>query len=51
LGMVGGGGIGMVLWELIRSFNYASTCAVLLVIIIVVSLLDMTSGKLRKVFI
>ena len=25
LGMVGGGGIGMVLWELIRSFNYSST--------------------------
>jgi phosphonate transport system permease protein len=51
LGMVGGGGIGMVLWELIRSFNYASTSAVLLVIIVVVSLLDMTSGKLRKIFI
>jgi len=51
LGMVGGGGIGMVLWELIRSFNYSSTCAVLLIIIIVVSLLDMTSGKLRKIFI
>ncbi len=51
LGMVGGGGIGMVLWELIRSFNYTSTCAVLLVIIVVVSCLDMASGKLRKVFI
>ncbi len=51
LGMVGGGGIGMVLWELIRSFNYTSTCAVLLVIIIVVSCLDMASEKLRKAFI
>jgi len=51
LGMVGGGGIGMVLWELIRSFNYTSTCAVLLIIILVVSLLDMASGKMRKAFI
>ncbi len=51
LGIVGGGGIGMVLWELIRSFNYTSTCAVLLIIIIVVSLLDMASGKIRKIFI
>jgi phosphonate transport system permease protein len=51
LGIVGGGGIGMVLWELIRSFNYKSTCAVLLIIIIVVSLLDVASGKLRKAFI
>jgi phosphonate transport system permease protein len=51
LGIVGGGGIGMVLWELIRSFNYKSTCAVLLIIIIVVSLLDVASGRLRKVFI
>jgi len=51
LGIVGGGGIGMVLWELIRSFNYRSTCAVLLIIIIVVSLIDVVSGKLRKAFI
>jgi phosphonate transport system permease protein len=51
LGIVGAGGIGMVLWELIRSFDYRSTCAVLLIIIIVVSLLDIISAKLRKAFI
>ena len=51
LGIVGAGGIGMVLWELIRSFDYRSTCAVLLIIVIVVSLLDVASAKLRKAFI
>ena len=48
LGIVGAGGIGMVLWEAIRGFYYAETAAVMIMIIVSVSLLDMLSQKLRK---
>ena len=46
--MVGAGGIGMVLWELIRSFEFPRTCAVMAIIILVVTLFDLFSQKLRK---
>lgn len=48
VGMVGAGGIGMVLWEVIRGFQYAQTAAVLLMLIATVSLIDVLSGQLRK---
>ncbi|MDV7340337.1 phosphonate ABC transporter, permease protein PhnE [Terasakiella sp. A23] len=48
LGIVGAGGIGMVLWENIRGFYYAETAAVMILIIISVSLLDVLSQRLRK---
>lgn len=48
VGMVGAGGIGMVLWELIRSFDFQRTCAVMAVIVLVVTLFDLLSQKLRK---
>ena len=51
LGIVGAGGIGMILWDDIRGFNYAETAAVLIVIIICVSLLDVASQRLRKLVI
>ncbi|MBU0806590.1 MAG: phosphonate ABC transporter, permease protein PhnE, partial [Gammaproteobacteria bacterium] len=51
VGMVGAGGIGVILWEAIRGFQFAQTCALLLVIILVVSLLDIISQRLRKQFI
>jgi phosphonate transport system permease protein len=51
VGMVGAGGIGVVLWDIIRSFQYAETCAVLLIIVVTVSLLDLASARVRKVFI
>ncbi|MCA1939824.1 MAG: phosphonate ABC transporter, permease protein PhnE [Caenispirillum bisanense] len=51
LGIVGAGGIGQVLWEYIRGFYYAETAAVMLIIIASVSLLDMASQRLRKLFI
>ena len=35
VGMVGAGGIGMVLWELIRSFAFEQTCAVMALIVLV----------------
>jgi phosphonate transport system permease protein len=51
VGMVGAGGIGMLLWDAIRSFNYAGTAAMLIVIVVVVSLLDLGSASIRKRFI
>src|SRR3546814_6707759 len=38
VGMVGAGGIGVVLWELIRGFYFAQTCAVIIIIVVSVSL-------------
>ncbi len=51
VGMVGAGGIGVILWENIRSFAFVQTSAVLLVIIVVVSVIDIVSQRLRKQFI
>ena len=51
VGMVGAGGIGVILWEVIRSFEYAQTCAVLLMIVVAVTLIDLASSRLRKLFI
>ncbi|QRX84024.1 phosphonate ABC transporter, permease protein PhnE [Glaciimonas sp. PAMC28666] len=51
LGMVGAGGIGVILWEVIRSFEYAQTCAVLLIVVVAVTLIDLGSSRLRKLFI
>jgi phosphonate transport system permease protein len=51
VGMVGAGGIGVVLFEVIRSFAYAQTCAVLIILIVTVSLIDLGSAWLRKRFI
>ncbi len=48
VGMVGAGGIGMVLWDVIRGFQYAQTAAVLIMLVISVSLIDLLSSKLRK---
>jgi phosphonate transport system permease protein len=51
VGMVGAGGIGMLLWDAIRSFNYAATAAMLLILVVVVSLLDLGSAYIRKRYI
>ncbi len=51
VGMVGAGGIGVLLWEFIRGFYYAETAAVLLIVIVTVSLLDLASAQIRKRFI
>ncbi|WP_288251919.1 phosphonate ABC transporter, permease protein PhnE [uncultured Hydrogenophaga sp.] len=51
VGMVGAGGIGVVLYEVIRSFQYAETCAVLLILVVTVSLIDLASARLRSRFI
>jgi phosphonate transport system permease protein len=51
VGMVGAGGIGVVMWEIIRGFYYAETCAVLIMVIITVSVIDLVSAQIRKRFI
>ncbi len=48
LGIVGAGGIGMLLWEFIRGFYYAETAALIIIIVISVSIIDMISQRLRK---
>ncbi|WGS52510.1 phosphonate ABC transporter, permease protein PhnE [Paraburkholderia sp. D15] len=48
VGMVGAGGIGVVLYEAIRSFDYAQTAAVMIMVIVVVSAIDLASAWLRE---
>ena len=48
LGIVGAGGIGTLLWEYIRGFYYTETAAVVVIIVVSVSLLDILSQRLRK---
>lgn len=51
VGMVGAGGIGVILWELIRGFYFAKTAAVMCIIIAVVVAFDLFSQFLRKRFV
>ena len=48
VGMVGAGGIGMVLWDVIRGFQYGRTAAVLIMLVVAVSAIDILSSFLRK---
>ena len=48
LGIVGAGGIGVILHEVIRGFDYAETAAVLIIIIVCVTLLDLISARIRQ---
>lgn len=51
VGIVGAGGIGYTLWDAIRSFDYRKTAAIIIVIVITVSILDLMSARIRKFFI
>ncbi|RPH65642.1 MAG: phosphonate ABC transporter, permease protein PhnE [Burkholderiales bacterium] len=48
VGMVGAGGIGVILHEMIRGFDYAETAAVLIIIIVSVTLIDLLSARVRQ---
>ncbi|WP_176053811.1 phosphonate ABC transporter, permease protein PhnE [Paraburkholderia caribensis] len=48
VGMVGAGGIGVVLYESIRSFNYSQTAAVMLMVVVVVTVIDVGSAWMRE---
>jgi phosphonate transport system permease protein len=51
VGMVGAGGIGVVLWEIVRAFQYAQTCAVMLIIVVTVTVIDLASARIRRALI
>jgi phosphonate transport system permease protein len=51
LGIVGGGGIGMTFNETMRGFNYSQASAILIMVIVTVSVLDVLSQNIRKRFI
>lgn len=51
VGMVGAGGIGVILYEVIRGFEYAQTSAVMLIVIVFVTAIDLVSARIRKLFI
>jgi len=48
VGFVGAGGIGQMLLETLRSFNYVQSAAILLIIILSVVVVDLVSSQLRK---
>jgi len=48
LGIVGAGGIGHSLYEAIRSFQYAETAAIILIVIVTVTLIDLLSARIRQ---
>jgi phosphonate transport system permease protein len=51
VGIVGAGGIGALLWDVIRGFQYAQTMAIMMMIIVTVSILDLLSARIRKTLI
>ncbi|WP_342640433.1 phosphonate ABC transporter, permease protein PhnE [Rhodoligotrophos ferricapiens] len=48
LGVIGAGGIGQVLFESIRGFYYPEASAMLIIMLVTVSLIDLLSQQLRK---
>ena len=51
IGLVGAGGIGQMLWEIIRAFRFQETCAVMIIIVVTVTVIDAGSQRLRRLFI
>lgn len=48
LGLVGAGGIGQILFESIRGFYYSETAALLILIVVTVTIVDLISQQLRR---
>jgi len=51
LGIIGAGGIGQVLFESIRAFYYPQAAAILIIVVITVTIMDLISQQLRKLVI
>lgn len=51
VGMVGAGGVGMLLWEIIQAFQFRQTCAVILIVIVACSVIDMASAQVRRIMV
>ncbi len=47
LGIVGAGGIGVSLYQSFRAFEYQKVCAIMIILIITVAIIDTVSAKLR----
>ncbi len=48
LGIVGAGGIGVSLYQSFRAFKYGKVCAILILLIVAVSIIDTVSAKIRQ---
>jgi phosphonate transport system permease protein len=48
LGIVGAGGIGVSLYQSFRAFKYQDVCAIMIILIVTVALIDTLSAKLRQ---
>lgn len=48
MGLCGAGGIGFLLWEAIRAFKSKEVCAMLVIIVALVIVVDMSCAKIRK---
>ena len=51
LGLVGAGGIGQPLYENIRSFAYAETAAIIIIVVATVMIIDMISAQIRRLLV
>lgn len=51
LGIIGAGGIGQVLFESIRAFYYPQSAAILVIVVVTVTIMDLISQQLRKLVI
>jgi phosphonate transport system permease protein len=49
LGIIGAGGIGQVLFESIRGFYYPESAAILLIVVLTVTVMDLLSQQLRRI--
>jgi len=48
LGIVGAGGIGQILWESMRGFMYPEASAIIIIVVLTISIIDVISQRLRK---
>lgn len=48
LGIVGAGGIGVTLYQNFRAFNYQNVCAILIILVVTVGLIDTISARIRN---
>ena len=51
LGIVGAGGIGHSLYENIRSFQYSETAAIVIIVVLTVTVIDLLSAQVRKLLV
>jgi phosphonate transport system permease protein len=48
LGIVGAGGIGVSLYQNFRAFNYQNVCAILIILVVTVGVIDTISARIRN---